>query len=60
MCRSIISFYGRLRTNTRQGRIHQRHSIPDSIPVVRGVKCCLWRQLPDAASIETPRLRRFS
>src|SRR5216683_2895822 len=44
MCCSIISFYGRPRTNTRQGRIHLRHSIPDSIPVVRGVKCCLWRQ----------------
>ena len=42
---SIISFYGRPRTNTRQGRIHPRHSIPDSIPVVREVKCCLWRQL---------------
>ena len=28
--------------NIRLGRIHQRRSIPDSIPVVRGAKCCLW------------------
>src|SRR5881397_1335408 len=39
MCCSIISFYGRPRMNIRLGRIHQRRSIPDSIPVVRGAKC---------------------
>ena len=44
--RSIISFlYGRPRMNNRLGRIHQRRSSPDSIPVVRGVRCCLWRLL---------------
>jgi hypothetical protein len=41
---NIISFYGRLRMNIRLGRIHQRRSIPDSIPVVRGAKCCPWHQ----------------
>ncbi len=44
MCCSIIGFYGRPRMNIRLGRIHQRRSIPDSIPVVRGAKCCPWRQ----------------
>src|SRR6266478_3982315 len=38
------SSYGRPRTNIRRGRIHRRHSIPDSIPVVRGEKCCHWHQ----------------
>ena len=36
--------YGRPRTNTRRGRRHRRHSIPESIPVVRGEKCCPWHQ----------------
>ncbi len=36
--------YGRPRTNIRRGRTHRRHSIPDSIPVVLGEKCCPWRQ----------------
>ena len=38
------SSYGRPRTNIRRGRIHRRHSIPDSIPVVRGEKYCPWHQ----------------
>src|SRR5258708_7464017 len=36
------SFCGRPRTNTRRGRIHRRHNIPDNIPAVLAVKCCLW------------------
>src|SRR3977135_3443040 len=39
-----ISLYGRPRMNIRLGRIHQRRSIPGSIPVVRGARCCPWRQ----------------
>jgi hypothetical protein len=44
MCCSIISFYGRPRMNIRLGRIHQRRSIRDSIPVVHVAKCCPWHQ----------------
>src|SRR5580693_1588582 len=41
---SIISFYGRPRTNIRPGQIHRRRSIPDSIPLVPAVKYCPWHQ----------------
>jgi hypothetical protein len=44
LCCSIISVYGRPRMNIRLGRIHQRRSIRDSIPVVHVAKCCPWRQ----------------
>ena len=37
MCGFILSFYGRLRTNTHPGQIHRRRSIPDSIPLVPAV-----------------------
>src|ERR1700683_2095033 len=38
------SSYGRPRTNIRRGRTRRRHSIPDSIPAVRGEKGCPWHQ----------------
>src|SRR5258708_19158321 len=44
MCCSIISFYGRPRMNIRLGRIHQRRSIRDSIPVVQ------WRNVVPGTS----------
>jgi hypothetical protein len=40
ICYSIVSFYEPPRMNIRPGRIHQRRSIRDSIPVVHVAKCC--------------------